>query len=398
MPEDTFPPENIPPRGPVPGQQPPFADGTPQRPPVQNGQPPRQVSQGQAPRQRPAVQGVPPRPSVERPRIEPQRPSPAMRQPVPGRDPRTVRTAKAKAPSPARPPYYPSSGKPVGSRTRRRRRPTATLVFIAVIVVILIIIIVTSNSFKNCVGGAQGDTGTAANTDTGSDQIMAPPAGTEGTTAPETDAPDPAKLVKIFIDPGHGFGDKGSGSEYLTGYTECEVTLLVSQEIVNILKNQGYDAYLTHNGKDLPRSSVDDGNDLFSALDERPTYINENGGGLVISLHCDSNESETVSGTRIHYCDDNSYGTASADLSEKLLNSVNASLGSERAMKTYPHSGEDAYNITRLVNAPAAMIEMGFISNKDDAALLLDPAWRTKLANGISDGIISFLEGYAAEP
>ena len=105
-----------------------------------------------------------------------------------------------------------------------------------------------------------------------------------------------------------------------------------------------------------------------------------------------------MSGTRIHYCDDNSYGTASADLSEKLLNSVNASLGSERAMKTYPHSGEDAYNITRLVNAPAAMIEMGFISNKDDAALLLDPAWRTKLANGISDGIISFLEGYAAEP
>lgn len=259
---------------------------------------------------------------------------------------------------------------------------------------ILIIVIIASNSFKNCTSGTSegSESGTAKAPDT--NNIVIPPESGEETTAPDTEAPSPLKTTKIYIDPGHGFGDVGSNSEYLTGYNESGITLLVAQEVVGILRDMGCDAYLTHNGKDFPRSSVDDGNDLFSALDERPTFINENGGGLVVSLHCDAFESDTVSGTRVHYCDDYAFGTTSADLADKLGNAINKAVGSERCKKSYPHSGTDAYNITRLVNAPAALIEMGFISNSEDAALLLDPAWRTKLATGIANGIVEFLTNY----
>lgn len=274
------------------------------------------------------------------------------------------------------------------------RKPTLFTVLMPVFIIILLIVILTSNRFRNCASGQSRDNESTEKTDT-TEKMTDAAAGPEVTEANTEELP--LDDIVIYIDPGHGFGDSGASSDYLPGYHEREITLLVAQEVVSMLKAKGYNAFLTHDGKTMPKASNDDGNDLFSALDERPTYVNENGGNLLVSLHCDAFEDENVSGTRIHYCGDNNFADASADLADMLVRSVHEIYGQSRTARAYPHNGDDAYNITRFVKAPAALIEMGFVSNPDDAACMLDPAWRTKMAESVTNGIAGFLANYDPE-
>jgi N-acetylmuramoyl-L-alanine amidase len=55
-------------------------------------------------------------------------------------------------------------------------------------------------------------------------------------------------------------------------------------------------------------------------------------------------------------------------------------------------------SILRRSRAPAALVEPGFLSNPDDAALLRDPARQRALAHALADGVAAFLTGSAPRP
>lgn len=272
-----------------------------------------------------------------------------------------------------------------------------------VAVLILIIVILTSNSFKNCIGGGRvPDTSSHESTnDSGTAGTSVPPESTSGDigTDAETDEPPAGDTFVIYIDPGHGFDDKGAGTDpryasYIGDYTESDITMMVSQEVVGILRQKGYDARLTHDGVTMPKAPTDDGNGIFSALTERPAYVNSVGVDLLVSIHCDSFTSESVCGTRIHYCGDYKYSGAAEELTGMLVRSIGESYQGQRSARAYFHNGSEAYNMTRYVDAPSALIEMGFVTNPDDGLCLIDPEWRSKMATGIANGIAAFVAGY----
>ena len=45
--------------------------------------------------------------------------------------------------------------------------------------------------------------------------------------------------------------------------------------------------------------------------------------------------------------------------------------------------------VTRETNMPAALIEVGFMNNPDELALMVEESYQDKLATGIANGIIS---------
>lgn len=350
------------------GQYPPYQNGMPQRPP--QGQ---MKTQGQRP-----PQG--------------QRPTQGPRPPQGQRPPQRSGSGK------------PPQGRSNGLRKRRFRKPTPFLVLILVFVLLLIIIIATSRSCRK--DGDSDGTGTNSGTNTGTQSV---PVGGTDALDPQTTGSQPSDtqdapatpsddmLYTIFIDPGHGFNDPGASSQYLTdGLTEKDMTLEFAKELVQILNDRGYYAKLTHDGQTVPKSSIDDNDDLFY-IDERAAYVNENSVDLFVSIHCDSYDSESVNGTRVYYCNEDNEGIFSSSAeSEKLTNYlvsfINEKFPSAKAARAYGNPFADAYYVTKHINAPAALVELGFITNPDDAKSILDSGWRTKMAEAIADGICKFAD------
>lgn len=264
-----------------------------------------------------------------------------------------------------------------------------------VFVLLLIIVISTSHSCRGNRGGSDTDSGSGSDTNkspTGSGGAVLPSG--DDTSDVETSAV-PSDFV-IFIDPGHGPGDVGSSSEYLGEYKERDMTLEVAKEIVRILCDQGYNAKLTHDGVNIPYDPNDSGTFY---VDERCDYVNSNNVGLFVSIHCDSYDDEDVYGTRVYYCDDESgdsyaYTENARALTDMLAQAIDSTFPDAKKTTKRGYEPNESYYVTRHVDAPAALIEIGFITNQNDAANILDPEWRAKMSDGIAKGIMTFADGY----
>ena len=53
---------------------------------------------------------------------------------------------------------------------------------------------------------------------------------------------------------------------------------------------------------------------------------------------------------------------------------------------------EEDYRVLVKTNGPAVLIELGYLSNAQDAARLADDSFRDRLAQAIADGIQAFLQ------
>jgi N-acetylmuramoyl-L-alanine amidase len=53
---------------------------------------------------------------------------------------------------------------------------------------------------------------------------------------------------------------------------------------------------------------------------------------------------------------------------------------------TNPHRFA-GFRVLRAPDVPSVLLELGYLSNPDDEALLRDPEWRAKAANGIASAI-----------
>ena len=200
---------------------------------------------------------------------------------------------------------------------------------------------------------------------------------------------DPTTAL-ICLDPGHGFGDPGADSEFLGELDESDINLSVALKVRDILKNRGITVIMTRDGggDDAPSPDSEDG--LMTPV-ERAEFANSAGATHYISLHCDSYTADpSVSGARIYYHTGDLYSSESFRLSRSVGRSVKELTGGgEVAVKGMGDS--DAYYVIKNVNSPSVLLEMGFITNEDDALSMLDSGWQDSMAAGIAEGILNFL-------
>jgi len=223
-------------------------------------------------------------------------------------------------------------------------------------------------------------------------------------------APRPITVRTVIIDAGHG-GDE-TGRIGAGGALEKDVNLAVARELKRVLGRQdGLEVVLTRD------------DDSAVPLARRAEIANQASGDLFVSLHCNGWFSERATGVETYFLSpaktdrdasvareenwaaegegediefilwdlvQNRFITDSSDLAETVQAALCRALGAE-------NRGVKQAGFRVLVGAymPAILVEMGFLSNGDEEARLVDPDHQRLLARTIGEAILEYRDRHA---
>ncbi|MFD4260293.1 N-acetylmuramoyl-L-alanine amidase [Streptomyces sp. NPDC058534] len=226
-------------------------------------------------------------------------------------------------------------------------------------------------------------------------------------------ASGPLKGKVVVIDPGHNPGNfqhpseinrkvnvgthwkecDTTGTATNAGYPEAKFTLDVAHRLRTLLEKQGATVKLTQDGD---RS-------YGPCVDERARIGNEADADAAISIHADGSGAgnrgfHVILPGAVHDgdADTRAIVAPSAELGERVAGNFVRATGS--APSNYVGDGTGLVTRTdlgglNLSTVPKVFIECGNMRGDKDVALLTSGTWRQKAAQGMSDGIVSFLRG-----
>ncbi|MCL2362936.1 MAG: N-acetylmuramoyl-L-alanine amidase family protein [Defluviitaleaceae bacterium] len=178
----------------------------------------------------------------------------------------------------------------------------------------------------------------------------------------------------VIIDPGHGGRDPGAVHH---GIRESDVVLAISHLVMGHLeRNPNIRAYMT-------RSS-----DVTVANAWRAAFANEKMADLYVSIHANAvNNRPTVTGVETWYMNHSreaTRGITSREFARIMqYNLIMATGAIDRGIK--PNSN---WIVLRDTNMPAVLMEVGFLSNREEAMRLNNPQHQQVIARAIYDGIV----------
>lgn len=274
--------------------------------------------------------------------------------------------------------------------------------FMAVICILLIAVVImgfvigvmaNDGGFSASRDGGRTGAGDGADTaNTGGINASAE-GGSQKASGEPTDSASPIVFDKITvcIDPGHGFDDIGAEPPMSSKVYEKDINSAVAEKLKVYLEQKGYAVVMTHNGDEgieklKPNA---DGKRLMNPA-ARCDFAAKYKIDAYISLHCDTYEDREVGGTRIYYCENTGYK------SDKLADCVSKALGAVNTKKTpsvIGYNADKAYKVTKDVQAPSILVEMGFLTNRADLEFLTDGKNQESFAALAAEGIDSFLKG-----
>lgn len=178
----------------------------------------------------------------------------------------------------------------------------------------------------------------------------------------------------IVIDPGHGSIQSGGwldpGAVGPTGLHERVVALDISTKLAKMLEGKGATVILTHTGS------------THLTLAGRAQLATDNNADIFVSIHANANVNRNINGTMTFYHNN----TAQAAKNQQLANFIQNSLVKEINRKDLGLATAN-FSVLRNATVPAVLVETAFISNYEEERLLADPHFRSKTAQGISNGI-----------
>ncbi|MBQ9615980.1 MAG: N-acetylmuramoyl-L-alanine amidase, partial [Selenomonadaceae bacterium] len=184
----------------------------------------------------------------------------------------------------------------------------------------------------------------------------------------------------ITIDPGHGGSDSGAIGP--SGLMEKTVTLNVAMEVKRLLEAEGATVYMTRTTDTEVSPKKAHATDI-EELQARCDIANRKKSDIFISIHMDSFSSETATGTTGYYYEKGS------KKSFELADKVRAGLIEQIRTKNRGTRTCNFY-VVRHTDMPATLVEVAFISNRREEALLNSKAGILKAAQGIVDGIADY--------
>ena len=182
--------------------------------------------------------------------------------------------------------------------------------------------------------------------------------------------------VRIYLDQGHNPENPNSGAE-ANGFREQDLVYAIGQRTAAMLRGYGFEVRLSR-----PAPDTQLGTSVASSLAARVSDANAWGADYFISLHCNASDVTAASGTEAFvYRRD----TDAEWLAYRLVRGVTDATGlPDRGITARP-----GLYVLRKTRMPAVLMELGFITNPGDAALL---AYSPNLfAAGLTDGILAYL-------
>lgn len=179
----------------------------------------------------------------------------------------------------------------------------------------------------------------------------------------------PEGRVTVLIDPGHGGPDPGAIG--IGGLQEKGIVLDISTRIASLLQQWGVQAYLTRN----------DDRDL--GLEPRVQMAAQVNAAVFVSIHANSISLSRpeVNGLETYYFQ------SGADLARSIHQAVLQGTGvADRGVKS------SRFYVLRKTSMPSVLVEVGFVTGRDDAARLANASYRAQMADAIARGIVQYLQ------
>jgi N-acetylmuramoyl-L-alanine amidase len=236
---------------------------------------------------------------------------------------------------------------------------------------------------------------------------------------PRTDTTDPRALV--VLDPGHGGIDTGTKGP--NGEMEKDIVLDFAQRLRERVEKTGkYRVLMTRS------------DDTFVALADRVRIARNVGAALFVSIHADSlpHGEGDARGATVYTVSDTATDPEAARLAEKEnradviagvdLNTEPDDVAdilidlAQRETKTYSvqfahkligdmkevtrlHKSplkSAGFRVLRAPDVPSVLVELGYVSNRDDLKALLSENWRNRTADTIAQAIDSYFSTHLA--
>ena len=214
----------------------------------------------------------------------------------------------------------------------------------------------------------------------------------------------------IVLDPGHGGKDPGAIGAYGKTY-EKNITLAMGKELKTLLEKKGYKVYLT-------RST-----DIFIPLRQRVKIAQKYKADLFMSIHADSAVNRNAKGLSVYTLSEKASDKEAAALAErenkvdiiggvdfsensKEINDILISLSQtdcrnksskfagymvgemKKSIKLVSDTHRFAgFAVLKAPDIPSALLEMGYLSNKQEEAQLKQSSYRKKLATSATTAI-----------
>jgi len=221
------------------------------------------------------------------------------------------------------------------------------------------------------------------------------------------------KIGRLVIDPGHGGHDTGTIGP--TGLMEKDLCLDVALRLGKIIAQRLPGADIVYTRSD----------DTFIPLEERTNIANQAKADLFISIHANSSHDQAARGIETYYL--NLKGSPEAmevaarenassqegvhdledlvkkiarnekiDESREFAEDIQDSLSKriQKSARIARNRGVRKAPFVVLIGAdmPSILTEVSFLSNPSDEKLLKKPEYRQRIAEGLFQGIVSYLQ------
>ena len=181
--------------------------------------------------------------------------------------------------------------------------------------------------------------------------------------------------ARVMIDPSHGRDDPGVLGPY--GVPEHEVMWQIAAAMEGQLAARGAHVVLSRGPTTSPTPS------------ERASHANQEDVEAILSIHANDHRTSVANGVAGHYFGSDLYvSDRGRALAETVVDRIVTATGSPH-LRTHPSTA----SILRESRAPAAVIEVGFLTHPYEGQALLDPLYQRLVASAIVEALIDHLVG-----
>lgn len=189
----------------------------------------------------------------------------------------------------------------------------------------------------------------------------------------------------IVVDAGHGGVDGGTTGT--AGTRESHLNLIIAQRVEKMLAFCGFRTHMIRSA-DISLHSEDSqtiSQKKVSDLKQRVKIINDMPSAVVVSIHQNHFSDDSYSGAQVFY--------GSAEGSKMLAQQLQAALreGVDPHNRRQCKQASSVY-LMENITCPGALLECGFLSNRQEEQRLILPNYQKKIACAVSVALAQYIQ------
>ncbi len=188
----------------------------------------------------------------------------------------------------------------------------------------------------------------------------------------------------VVVDAGHGGVDPGKIG--VNKAQEKDINLTIAKELQKQLEKKGIKVIMV---RETDSGLYEEGSNGKKVQDmkNRCQLIDEAAPICTVSIHQNSYHEEKIKGAQVFYYQHSEDGKELAECVQKHM--------VEELDKTNKRTAKanDSYYLLRKTETPIVIVECGFLSNWEEAELLVTKKYQKKVAKAVCNGIEEYLNG-----